>query len=205
MSHFFSLDTLIEVLLGISLSVAAGFRVFVPLLVLSGASVVAHLNLPTDFDWLETPQALVVFAIACLLEIMGYYVPWLDHLLDIVSTPAAIIAGTVVAASLTPDIDPIAQWIFALIAGGGAAGLTKGVMNLFRITSTAASGGLTNPILATIELGIALSLSVLAVTMPLVAGTLLLVLLIVGVQRLRRFFSAWRSPQTPQMTDPSKS
>lgn len=202
MSHFFSLDTLIEVLLGISLSVAAGFRVFVPLLVLSGASVMAHLNLPTDFDWLETPQALVVFAIACTLEIMGYYVSWLDHLLDIVSTPAAIIAGTVVAASLTPDINPIAQWTLALIAGGGAAGLTKGVMNLFRLTSTAASGGLTNPILATIELVLAVTLSVLAVTVPLVAGALLLILLIVGTQRLWVFLSSLRSPQIP---DPNES
>lgn len=202
MSHFFSLDTLIEVLLGISLSVAAGFRVFVPLLVLSGASVMAHLNLPTDFDWLETPQALVVFAIACTLEIMGYYVPWLDHLLDIVSTPAAIIAGTVVAASLTPDINPIAQWTLALIAGGGAAGLTKGMMNLFRLTSTAASGGLTNPILATIELVLAVTLSVLAVTVPLVAGALLLILLIVGTQRLWVFLSSLRSPQIP---DPNES
>jgi hypothetical protein len=202
MSHFFSLDTLIEVLLGISLSVAAGFRVFVPLLVLSGASVVAHLNLPTDFDWLETPQALVVFAIACLLEITGYYVPWLDHLLDIVSTPAAVITGTVVAASLTPDINPIAQWTLALIAGGGAAGLTKGVMNLFRLTSTAASGGLTNPILATVELVLAVTLSVLAVTVPLVAGALLLILLIFGIQRLWVFLTALRSPQ---ITDPSES
>ncbi|MBD2070138.1 DUF4126 domain-containing protein [Leptolyngbya sp. FACHB-671] len=202
MSHFFSLDTLIEVLLGISLSVAAGFRVFVPLLVLSGASVVAHLNLPTDFDWLETPQALAVFAIACVLEITGYYVPWLDHLLDIVSTPAAVITGTVVAASLTPDVNPVAQWTLALIAGGGAAGLTKGVMNLFRLTSTAASGGLTNPILATIELVLAVTLSVLAVTVPLVAGALLLILLIVGTQRLWVFLAALRSPQ---ITDPSES
>ncbi|MBD2057581.1 DUF4126 domain-containing protein [Oculatella sp. FACHB-28] len=202
MSHFFSLGTLIEVLLGISLSVAAGFRVFVPLLVLSGASVVAHLNLPTDFDWLETPQALAVFAIACVLEITGYYVPWLDHLLDIVSTPAAVVTGTVVAASLTPDINPVAQWTLALIAGGGAAGLTKGVMNLFRLTSTAASGGLTNPILATIELVLAVTLSVLAVTVPLVAGALLLILLIVGTQRLWVFLAALRSPQ---ITDPSES
>lgn len=193
MDHVLSLNTLIEVLLGISLSVAAGFRVFVPLLVLSGASVLAHLNLPTDFDWLETPQALAVFAIACSLEIVGYYIPWLDHLLDLVSTPAAIIAGTVVAASLTPDINPIAQWTLAIVAGGGAAGLTKGVMNLLRLTSTAASGGLTNPILATVELVLAIALSVLAITVPLVAGVVVLVLLVVAVQRIGVFFSFLRS------------
>ncbi|MBD2020572.1 DUF4126 domain-containing protein [Leptolyngbya sp. FACHB-36] len=193
MDHVLSLNTLIEVLLGISLSVAAGFRVFVPLLVLSGASVLAHLNLPTDFDWLETPQTFAVFAIACSLEIVGYYIPWLDHLLDLVSTPAAIIAGTVVAASLTPDINPIAQWTLAIVAGGGAAGLTKGVMNLLRLTSTAASGGLTNPILATIELVLAITLSVLAVTLPLVAGVVVLVLLVIAVQRIAALFSSLRS------------
>lgn len=195
MSHILSIETLIEVLLGVSLSVAAGFRVFVPLLVLSGASVLAHLNLPTDFDWLETPQALAVFAVASGLEIMGYYIPWLDHLLDLVSTPAAVIVGTVVAASLTPDLSPIAQWTLAIVAGGGSAGLTKGVMNLLRLTSTAASGGLTNPILATIELGVAVTLSVLAVTLPLVAGVVVLVLLVFAIQRIRGLFSSLRSRQ----------
>lgn len=195
MNHILSLETLIEVLLGISLSVAAGFRVFVPLLVLSGASVLAHLNLPTDFDWLETPQALAVFAVASVLEIAGYYIPWLDHLLDLVSTPAAVIVGTVVAASLTPDINPIAQWTLAIVAGGGSAGLTKGVMNLLRLTSTAASGGLTNPILATVELVVAVTLSVLAVTLPLVAGVVILVLLVFAIQRIRTLFSSLRSRQ----------
>ncbi len=195
MSHILSIETLVEVLLGVSLSVAAGFRVFVPLLVLSGASVLAHLNLPTDFDWLETPQALAVFAVASGLEIMGYYIPWLDHLLDLISTPAAVIVGTVVAASLTPDLNPIAQWTLAIVAGGGSAGLTKGVMNLLRLTSTAASGGLTNPILATIELGVAVTLSVLAVTLPLVAGVVVLVLLVFAIQRIRGLFSSLRSRQ----------
>jgi hypothetical protein len=46
----FTLNTFIELLLGISLSAAAGFRVFVPLLVLSVASVFGHLDLPTNFD-----------------------------------------------------------------------------------------------------------------------------------------------------------
>ena len=195
MSHILSIETLIEVLLGISLSVAAGFRVFVPLLVLSGASVLAHLNLPTNFDWLETPQALAVFAVASVLEIMGYYIPWLDHLLDLVSTPAAVIVGTVVAASLTPDLNPIAQWTLAIVAGGGSAGLTKGVMNLLRLTSTAASGGLTNPILATIELGVAVTLSVLAVTLPFVAGVVVFGLLVFAIQRIRGLVASLRSRQ----------
>ncbi|MCU0537031.1 MAG: DUF4126 domain-containing protein [Hydrococcus sp. Prado102] len=189
MSDIINLDILIELLLGIALSTAAGFRVFVPLLVLSAATVVGHLNLPTDFDWIETPQALIVFGAACLLEIAGYYIPWFDHLLDTVATPAAFIAGTVLTASVSPQLNPIIQWTLAVVAGGGTAGLTKGVMNLLRVGSSATSGGLTNPILATIELAIAAVLSVLAITVPLIAGISVIVLLVLAVLRIRKFFS----------------
>lgn len=191
----FNLNTFIELLLGISLSAAAGFRVFVPLLALSVASVVGHLDLPTDFDWVETPQALIVFAIACLLEISGYYVPWLDHLLDIVSTPAAIIAGTIVTASLAPEMNPLAQWTLALVAGGGTAGLTKGLMNILRLGSTGVSGGLTNPVFSTTELVIAIVLSVLAIALPVVAGIIVIGVLIIAIQRIWKFFSSKSSSQ----------
>ncbi|NDJ26045.1 DUF4126 family protein [Nostoc sp. B(2019)] len=191
----FNLNTFIELLLGISLSAAAGFRVFVPLLALSVASVVGHLDLPTDFDWVETPQALIVFAIACLLEISGYYVPWLDHLLDIVSTPAAIIAGTIVTASLAPEMNPLAQWTLALVAGGGTAGLTKGLMNILRLGSTGVSGGLTNPVFSTTELVIAVVLSVLAIALPVVAGIIVIGLLIIAIQGIWKFFSSKSSSQ----------
>lgn len=195
MDHLLSIDTLIEIMLAVSLSAAAGFRVFVPLLVLSAAAVVGHINLATDLDWVETPQALAVFAIASLLEVSGYYIPWFDHLLDLVATPAAILAGTVVTASFAPEMNPLVQWTLALVAGGGTAGLTKGLMNLLRGTSTAASGGLTNPILATIELVIATALSILAVTVPLVAGVVVLSLLVIAIQKVWTFFARRRQLQ----------
>jgi hypothetical protein len=194
MDHIFNLNTLIEVMLAISLSAASGFRVFVPLLVLSGAAVVGHLDLPADFDWIETPQALAVLAVACLLEVGGYYIPWFDHVLDIVATPAAFISGTIVAASVVPEMNPVAQWTLAIVAGGGTASLTKGLMNILRVTSTTSTGGLANPILATLELAIAVFLSVLAVTVPLVAGALVLGLLVFAIQKLWVFLTqkVWR-------------
>jgi hypothetical protein len=189
------LNTFIEFLLGISLSAAAGFRVFVPLLVLSAASVFGHLDYPTDLNWLESPQAFAVFAVACVLEITGYYIPWLDHILDIAATPAAVIAGTVVAASVTPDMNPIAQWTIALIAGGGSAGITKGLMNILRLTSTGVSGGLTNPVVSTIELVSAIALSVLAIALPAVAGIIVISILIFAIQRIWKFFTSKLSSQ----------
>ncbi|MBE9029720.1 DUF4126 domain-containing protein [filamentous cyanobacterium LEGE 11480] len=169
-----NLDTLLELLLAISLSAAAGFRVFVPLLVLSAAAVFGHIDLPSNLDWIENPQALALFGAASMLEVIGYSIPWFDHLLDLLATPAAIIAGTVVAASFAPEMDPLVQWTLALVAGGGAAGLTKTLMNLLRGGSTAATGGLANPIFAAFELVIAIGLSTLAIATPVVAGAIVI-------------------------------
>lgn len=195
MEQLFDLHTLIEIILGISLSAASGFRVFVPLLALSTAAVVGHIDLPADFDWIENPQALAVFAVACALEIGGYYIPWFDHVLDVAATPAAILAGTVVTASLAPDMNPIVQWTLALVAGGGTAGITKGLMNLLRATSTATSGGLANPVVATLELVVAIALSALAIALPVVAGIVVIGLLVFAITKLLQLFSRLKRRQ----------
>lgn len=193
------MDTLISLLLGVSLSAACGFRVFVPLLVVSAAAIVGHLDLPTNVEWVGTDHALIAFAVASSLEIAGYYIPWFDHLLDTVATPLAIVAGTVVTAATAPDMSPLAQWTLAAIAGGGAAGLTKGLLNLLRIGSTATSGGLTNPILSTIELIASIGLSVSAIALPAVAGIVVITVLLFAAYRVWRFFS--KSQPQPSAID----
>jgi hypothetical protein len=193
MSEFLNIDTFVELMLAISLSSAAGFRVFVPLLALSAAAVLGHVDLPTNFDWLENPQALGLFAIAALLEILGYAIPWFDHVLDIVATPAAIVTGTVMTASLAPEMDPLVKWTLALVAGGGTAGLTKAVMNLLRGTSTVATGGLANPIFAGLELLVAVTLSALAVTLPIAAGVIVIGISGFLAYRLWRLFEAYKN------------
>ncbi|NJL84432.1 MAG: DUF4126 domain-containing protein [Chloroflexaceae bacterium] len=196
-----NLQGVLELLLAISLSAAAGFRVFLPLFVLSVAAVYGHIDLPSDLDWVESSPALVVFGVAALLEIGGYYLPWFDHFLDILSTPAAIIVGTALAASVTPELNPVAQWTLALVAGGGTAGLTKGVMNLLRATSTATSGGLTNPVLSTLEWLLATGLSVLAIAAPLLAGILVISFGLFAIYKFWQFFR--RSSPPPSTQEPT--
>jgi Domain of unknown function (DUF4126) len=137
-----------------------------------------------------------LFAIAALLEILGYAIPWFDHVLDIVATPAAILAGTVMTASLAPEMDPLVKWTLALVAGGGTAGLTKAVMNLLRGTSTATTGGLANPVFAALELLVAVTLSALAVTIPIAAGVIVIGISGFLAYRLWQFFVAYKSRRT---------
>ena len=65
----------------------------------------------------------MAFGTATIFEIGAYYIPLLDHLMDTLTTPAAVVAGTIMTASLVTDLSPFLKWTLALIAGGGVAGL----------------------------------------------------------------------------------
>ncbi|WP_088893065.1 DUF4126 domain-containing protein [Leptolyngbya ohadii] len=196
-------ETIVDLLLGIGLSAAAGFRVFVPFLVLSIAAVIGHIDLPTQFDWIETNQALIVLAAASLLEVVGYYIPWFDHLLDVIATPSAVVAGTLVTALATSGMNPLLQWTLAIIAGGGTAGLTRGMNNFLRFLSTSISLGLTNPVFATIELVLAIGLAILAITLPVATGVLVIVLLFTLLRKGRQFIAAAQTAPNSSTTEAS--
>lgn len=192
------METLLAISLGIGLSAACGFRVFVPLLVMSIASLSGHLVLAPGFQWIGSYPALLTFSVATFFEIAGYYIPWVDHLLDTVATPAAIVAGTVTTAAMVGDMSPFLKWTLAAIMGGGVAGVVQGTTVLVRGASTMTTGGLGNPFFATIELGGALFTSVLALLAPLLAiGFIGVVLFILGRKAIRKFHKAQPSPIPP--------
>jgi len=162
-------ETLMSIVVGIGLSAACGFRVFVPLLVMSIASLAGQLSLAPGFEWIATVPALAAFALATALEIAGYYIPWVDHLLDVIASPAAVIAGILVMASAVTGMSPFLRWAFAIIAGGGVAGTVQVITGMARLTSGATTGGAANPLVATAEAGGAIVVSVLAILIPLAA------------------------------------
>jgi len=83
---------MLSLAIGIGLSAACGFRVFVPFLVMSIAAQAGYLQLANGWEWIGSTPAIIAFAVAAILEIVAYYVPWLDNLLDTVATPAAVVA-----------------------------------------------------------------------------------------------------------------
>ena len=171
------MESFLSFLIGVGLSAACGFRVFVPLLVVSIASYTGHLHLSSGFEWMGSTAALVAFATATILEIAAYYVPWVDNLLDTIASPAAVIAGTLITASLVADMSPFLKWTLAVIAGGVVAGLVQGTTVVTRGASSAGTGGLANPILATAELGGSLITSILSLLVPVLVALAIGVLL----------------------------
>ncbi|MEM9251144.1 MAG: DUF4126 domain-containing protein [Planctomycetota bacterium] len=191
------LQIIMAIGLGIGLAAAAGFRVFVPLFVMSLASASGMLTLGPSMAWLGSPLACVVLGVATGVEIAGYFVPWVDNLLDSIASPAAVVAGTVVAAAATSGIvgmDPVLQWSFGIIAGGGTAGVIQASTVATRAASTLVSGGVANPVVSTAEAAAATTLSILAVVVPVIAAALV-------IGGLVFFFRLWRRRRaTPAAT-----
>jgi Domain of unknown function (DUF4126) len=183
MSNF---DLALSVVLGVGLAAATGFRVFLPMLVVSAAAYGGYLPLDGNFAWLGTPAALTMLGAAALAEVIAYYFPGVDNLLDTVATPGAFVAGTVLSAAVMTDLPPMVKWTAAIIAGGGVAGLTQGVSAMLRAKSTVLTGGLGNPVIATAELGGALLVSLLALVAPLAALAVVILFLWFAIRLLRQ-------------------
>jgi hypothetical protein len=179
-------DLALSVALGVGLAAATGLRLFLPMLVASAAAYTGHLPLSENFAWLGTLPALILLGVAAVVEILAYYIPGVDNLLDTLAIPAAFVAGTVVAAAVMTDLPPMVKWAAAVIAGGGIAGATQSVTTLVRAKSTAFTGGLGNPVIATAEFGGSLIVSLLALAAPLLTLIAIVLVLWLGLRWLRR-------------------
>jgi len=187
-----TLSILLAIALGIGLAAATGFRVFLPFFIAGAAARLELLPLADSFEWLATTPALLMLATAAFLEALAYYIPGVDHLLDVAATPTTIAAGMIVSASVMADVPPAVMWPVAVIAGGGVAGLIKGSTALLRGQTAAATGGFGNPVVSTVENVGAAVLAVLAILLPLLGVVAVVALLLWGIRRSRRLFSRSR-------------
>lgn len=181
-----TLEIIATLALGLGLAAATGFRVFLPLLLAALAARTGHLPLAEGFAWLATDPALFVFGTAALFEVMAYFVPWFDHLLDVAAQPAAVAAGALLMAATLVDMPPWVRWTVAVIVGGGTSGLIQGTTGAVRLGSTMTTAGLGNPLFAFFETGAATVLTVLAIAVPLTALIAVVALFVVAVRGLRR-------------------
>ncbi len=176
----------LSILIAIGLAAACGFRVFIPFLIISIASMSGHLTLTAGFEWIGTSPALIAFGAATALEIAAYYIPWLDNLLDTIATPVAIVAGIIVTASVVHDVSPLLRWTLAVVAGGGVAGAVQAGTVALRGASTTTTGGVANPVVSTGEAAGSAVTGTLAVLWPVAAVILVVLLLLLFVRLARR-------------------
>jgi hypothetical protein len=181
-------EILMSLAIGLGLSACCGFRVFVPLLIASIAAKFGWLPMSENFSWLSSWPALIAFATASVAEILAYYIPVVDNLLDTIATPSAMIAGTLISASTLVHLDPTWQWILGIIVGGGSAGLIQAGTGIARLGSTKFTAGTGNGVLATGENAAAIGGSIMALALPFVMAGIVLLLIVVIVYAVAKFF-----------------
>lgn len=166
------------ILLGIGLSASAGFRVFIPLLVASIAGKLGWIPLTESFQWMSSTPALICFATATVLEAAAYYIPVVDNILDTITTPLALVAGTLLTTSVLPVDSELLKWVTGILVGGSSAGIIQLGTSMLRLTSTKATAGMANPVVATTEHALALGQSIMSVFIPVITGVIVLIFLV---------------------------
>lgn len=176
-------------IIGISLSSACGFRVFVPPLVLSIAAKFELITIPEDYSWVGSNFAIIILAVATVSEILTYYIPVVDNFMDLISTPASFVAGTLVMILFVGVDNNIAKWLIAALSGGTVAVSINAGTSIVRLGFTSFFAGLGNWIVSSLEWLIATILSFLAIFLPIVALILIIFFILTmycNIKKIRR-------------------
>ena len=173
-----------QLAMGFALAATVGLRTFLPLLAAGLLARFGYVDLGHSFEWMEKTPALVVFGSAVAFEVLADKVPGLDHALHAVEAFVKPVAGTLVAASLFTNLDPMMAVVLGLIGGGTIAGMVHVAKGTTRVASTAMTGGLANPALSLFDDVLAIGGIILAILAPIIAALIVLVLVIGGVRLL---------------------
>lgn len=180
------MEMILAILIGIGLSASAGFRVFTPLLITSIASKASWVSLAEGFDWIGTTPALISFAIAMVVEICAYYIPFVDNFVKMIASPAAIIAGILLTASFVGDMDPFLTWSISIIAGGGIASVTQMATAAVRGTSTVTTGGMGNFIITIFEGISSAFIAILTILLPFFSIIFVAIILFIFIKIVKK-------------------
>jgi hypothetical protein len=173
--------------LAVALAACAGLRALLPILLTGAVARMGWLDLGKPFEFLSTNWALMLFGIATVVEILGDKVPAVDHALDAVHTVLRPLAGSMLAAAALSSVsDPATSIALGIILGAPTALVPHAAKATARVVSTAATGGLANPVLSVLEDVGAFGLFVLAVIVPVAAALLVLVAAVFVLRRLLR-------------------
>lgn len=179
-------ELITAVAIGIGLAASAGFRVFVPMLVAAIAAKTGILPLNESFMWLSSWPSIAILGTATIVEILAYYIPVVDNLLDTIATPLAVVAGTLLLTSVLPIDSELMKWITGAAVGGGSAAVVQSGSALTRLTSTKLTAGVGNPVVATVENVAAAGTSILSLVIPFFILAIFLLLIILIFTSLRR-------------------
>ena len=170
-----------ELLTGIftafGLSASAGLNAYIPLLTVALIGRYTNLmQLAPPWDTLTNPWIILLLCILVIIEMLADKIPAVNHLNDVIQTFIRPVAGAVVfaaSANVISDLHPV----LALAAGVLVAGTVHvAKAGALRPAVTATTGGAGNIPVSIAEDIVATVTSLLAIILPVLVGTFLIVI-----------------------------
>jgi hypothetical protein len=188
-----------ELLTGIftafGLSASTGLNAYIPLLVVGlVARYTSLLKLNSPWDTLASPWIILLLCGLVIIEMLADKVPAVNHVNDLVQTfirPAAGAIAFAASANVITNVHPILALAAGLLISGSVHVVKAG---LVRPMVTASTGGAGNVPVSMAEDAVSTSLSLLAIVLPLLIGTLLVVVAAFLIWRI------WQKAGRFQMT-----
>jgi len=175
-------------LLGLGLASATGLRTFLPLLMLALVARFelfgVHLN--DQMAWLADWPAIAALGVAAMVEFAGDKIPVVDHGLNVLGAFTRPVAGAVAAGSVFAGLDPTTAAIAGVIVGAPTAFAFNAAQGGARLTSTATTGGIGNPVLSLIEDVLSFLTVMLAFLVPVLVPVLMVILAVLVFRLARR-------------------
>ena len=160
------------------LSASAGLNAYIPLLVVG---LIGHyfpnlMTLTQPWDTLANGWIILLLCILVIIEMLADKVPAVNHINDLIQTvvrPAAGAIAFAASANVVTEISPVLALACGLLVAGTVHVAKAGVV---RPMVTATTGGAGNTPVSIAEDVLSTVLSILAVILPVLIGTLLVVL-----------------------------
>lgn len=169
-----------ELLTGIftafGLSASAGLNAYIPLLLVGLIARYTDLmRLSAPWDTLANPWIILMLCLLVIIEMLADKVPAVNHVNDLIQTlvrPAAGAIAFAASANVVTDISPVLALASGLLVAGTVHVAKAGAL---RPAVTVTTGGAGNIPVSIAEDIVSTVLSILAIVLPIVVGTLLIV------------------------------
>lgn len=169
MSEYLTSEFISSLLLGISLAACAGFRIFLPLSIVSLAIHSQWLTVHPTFQWLASSPVFIFLLFATFAEIAGSKRPRWNDTFAVFAAPLSALAGTILASAVLVGIPMQWRLVAGLVVGGIAACAVYRMTALVRVGSSRFTGGIANQFISKIETTMAIVSTLASIFLPTLA------------------------------------
>ncbi len=171
------MDLLTGIFTAFGLSASAGLNAYIPLLLVGLLARYTELiELSQPWDTLAHPGIILLLCALVIIEMLADKVPAVNHINDLIQTlirPAAGAIAFAASANVITDVSPVLALAAGLLVAGTVHVAKAGAV---RPMVTATTGGVGNIPVSIAEDVVSTVLSFLAIALPVLVGTLMIVL-----------------------------